>query len=131
MKLVKEKLNTNGQMARTKEMLIAKISELKQNLKSREDIALIQASDIMDAVQLAENRELAIETIQRSTRLLTHVWAALARLEEGTYGTCQDCDSQIAERRLTAIPWAVRCVSCEEKAEQERSEERRVGKECA
>lgn len=119
MKLSKKQMNPSDSMATTKEALLSKIAELTQNLKSREDIALTQTSDILDAIQLAENRELAIENIQRNSRVLNYVRKALARLEEGSYGICQECDLPLAEKRLEAIPWAVRCVRCEEKADEE------------
>lgn len=42
--------------------------------------------------------------------------AALARMESGEYGVCIDCESKIPPRRLAAIPWANRCVKCQELA---------------
>lgn len=38
---------------------------------------------------------------------------ALEKLEEGTYGTCDDCKKPIAPERLEALPWATRCVGCQ------------------
>lgn len=43
--------------------------------------------------------------------------AALARLEAGDYGLCTDCGEPIPERRLQAQPFAVRCLTCQERAE--------------
>ena len=42
---------------------------------------------------------------------------ALARLEEGDYGNCFECGEEIAEKRLRALPFAVRCKDCEEARE--------------
>ena len=39
---------------------------------------------------------------------------AIARIASGNYGICADCDETIAPKRLEAIPWAVRCVVCQE-----------------
>lgn len=50
--------------------------------------------------------------------LLTLVENALQRLENGTYGLCQQCHEAIAPRRLEALPWAERCVRCEAQLEQ-------------
>lgn len=50
--------------------------------------------------------------------LLTEVEQALQRIEQGTYGKCVDCGNPIPEKRLEAIPWAARDVSCEAKLEQ-------------
>ena len=50
--------------------------------------------------------------------LLTLVENALQRLENGTYGLCQQCGKAIDPKRLEALPWAERDVSCEEQLEQ-------------
>jgi DnaK suppressor protein len=41
---------------------------------------------------------------------LADVDRALAKLDEGSYGRCDVCSEPIAEERLEALPWAVRCV---------------------
>jgi DnaK suppressor protein len=61
------------------------------------------------------SRERLIERIDRLT-------AALKRVEEGTYGTCIECDKPIAPARLRAIPEVATCVSCQEKLERGGSE---------
>ncbi len=50
--------------------------------------------------------------------LLTLVDKALERLAAGTYGLCQQCGKPIPIKRLEAIPWAERCIACEEQQEQ-------------
>lgn len=45
------------------------------------------------------------------------VRAALARIEDGTYGTCVDCGTAISEPRLQVRPEAARCIDCQAKAE--------------
>lgn len=45
------------------------------------------------------------------------VRAALARIEDGSYGRCVDCGEQIAEERLEARPEAARCLPCQAKLE--------------
>jgi DnaK suppressor protein len=42
---------------------------------------------------------------------------ALRRLDEGTYGICEDCDAPISPARLRALPFARRCVACQEQFE--------------
>jgi RNA polymerase-binding transcription factor DksA len=41
--------------------------------------------------------------------------AALGRLAAGTFGKCEECKCLIASRRLHAVPWAARCLACEER----------------
>jgi len=56
---------------------------------------------------------------------LGRVREALARLDAGEYGYCAECGGEIAERRLRALPFAVRCTACEESHEQQAARERR------
>jgi DnaK suppressor protein len=48
---------------------------------------------------------------------LNKINEALARLDEGRYGMCYECGDEIAEARLRALPFAVRCKDCEEERE--------------
>jgi len=45
--------------------------------------------------------------------------AALARIDDGTYGVCEQCGEPIGARRLDAVPWARRCFTCETEHEKE------------
>ena len=47
---------------------------------------------------------------------LAAVDAALKRIDDGTYGTCEICGKPIGEERLRAIPWATRCIDDERRA---------------
>ena len=40
--------------------------------------------------------------------------SAIARIDEGKFGICTSCNTEIAEKRLQAIPWATLCVNCAE-----------------
>ena len=44
---------------------------------------------------------------------LRRVREALVRLDAGEYGYCSECDGEISEKRLRALPFAVRCAGCE------------------
>jgi RNA polymerase-binding transcription factor DksA len=55
---------------------------------------------------------------------VTRIEAALVRLEAGKYGFCFECERHISERRLRALPFAVRCQSCEGRREQEQGHSR-------
>jgi RNA polymerase-binding transcription factor len=57
--------------------------------------------------------------IQMKTETLARIDAALARLDAGMYGDCLECGAEISGQRLRALPFAVRCVACEEKREQQ------------
>jgi DnaK suppressor protein len=61
--------------------------------------------------------DIEIALIQMKGEALRRVRDALVRLESGEYGNCVDCRNEIAERRLRAMPFAVRCTACEEARE--------------
>lgn len=58
-----------------------------------------------------------LRLMENSSDILGKVNAALERIEEGTYGTCEVCGTKIPKGRLQAIPYATMCVKCAEKAE--------------
>ena len=66
-------------------------------------------------VDIQEDIEFAL--IQMKAETLNKINEALARLEEGTYGNCFECGDEIAQPRLRALPFAVRCKDCEEERE--------------
>ena len=57
--------------------------------------------------------EMEFALAQMRAETLTHIDEALVRLAAGKYGLCFECDDEIAERRLRALPFAVRCQTCE------------------
>jgi DnaK suppressor protein len=100
-----------------KAMLLAKQAELSKGLANREEIAIQKAPDALDEVQLAGERELAIRNLDRDSSLLRHVRAALARINDGTYGICLHCEEEIKPKRLEAVPWTPYCIRCQEAAD--------------
>ena len=54
---------------------------------------------------------------------LQQVNAAIACLDAGEYGTCEECEEPIGEARLRALPYATLCIRCAEEAEQARGRE--------
>lgn len=84
------------------------------------DAAETSEADIQDEIELA--------LIQMKSETLQKIEEALARLDEQTYGYCFECGDEISERRLRALPFAVRCKDCEEAreiAEQRRQQSQR------
>jgi DnaK suppressor protein len=77
----------------------------------------------MDEIQYASERDLAIRNVDRESTLLREVMAALRRIRDGGFGTCSECESAIDPRRLAAVPWAVRCIRCQDAAEQDGRQE--------
>jgi DnaK suppressor protein len=100
-----------------RQMLRAKALELAGSLRRRDEIAIEASAEEVEQVLLATQRDFAIQSIDRSTFLLREVNAALDRVAGGSFGRCEQCDSQIPEKRLNALPWARHCVACQEAME--------------
>ena len=77
-------------------------------------------NEVLDTVESAEadiQEELEFSLVQMKSETLNKINDAVARLEQGTYGNCFECGEEIAEKRLRALPFAVRCKDCEEAKE--------------
>lgn len=98
-------------------VLERKEAELVRVLRNRDDIAIEKSADQMDEIQHATERDLAVRNVDRDSTLLRHVKAALRRVRDGSFGTCIDCESPISPKRLAAVPWAARCIQCQEAAD--------------
>jgi RNA polymerase-binding protein DksA len=76
-----------------------------------------QDNHLGDVATVTFDREMASTLEENSTHVLSAIDAALARLDQGTYGTCETCGSPIAPERLEAIPWATQCIECKRRDE--------------
>jgi DnaK suppressor protein len=104
------------------ETLERKEAELDRELRKRDGIAIEKSADQMDEIQYATERELAMRNVDRESHLLRQVKAALARVHDGSFGACAECESAISPRRLVALPWALLCIQCQEAADRDRQE---------
>ena len=79
-----------------------------------------KVNEVLDAVESSEadiQEDIEFALIQMKSETLNKINDALIRLERGNYGYCFDCGEEIAEKRLRALPFAVRCKDCEEARE--------------
>lgn len=104
-----------------RQLLEAKRDELLASTGDREEILIEHAAEEFDRLQQQLNREVAIRNLDRESTLLKSVQAALARIEDGSFGVCLRCDEEIPEKRLKAVPWAAYCVPCQETIERQRA----------
>jgi DnaK suppressor protein len=113
------------QLKAFKEMLLKKKTLLANHLKTE-----LSALEAPDKHHLADLEEMASDT--HDTDSLCEIMAvgantidqidlALAKIEEGTYGVCEDCGEHIAYERLEALPFATLCIECKKRREVIRS----------
>jgi len=88
-------------------------------------------NEVLDAVESAEadiQEDIEFALVQMKSETLNKITDALTRLEQGDYGNCFDCGEEIAEKRLRALPFAVRCKDCEEARENAQQRERQLSR---
>jgi DnaK suppressor protein len=91
-------------------------------------------SEVFDAGESSEadiQEDIEFALIQMKAETLTRINEALARLEEGAYGDCFECGDEIAQPRLRALPFAVRCKDCEQARENAMHRERLMAQRSA
>jgi len=113
---------TRLELEHFKQLLTAALEKMEQHFGKRDEIAIENAPDDIDRVQGAVERELAIRQLESNFSRIQSVKLALERIEDGSYGTCLECDQEISPKRLKAVPWASCCVQCQEIADRERVE---------
>ena len=142
---MKTRSKTNGATANgaTETMARQRYAELKQILEDRRrdilsevqekmrDVRSVGASGegqgVLDAAEASEadiQDDIEFALIQMKSETLHKINEALARLDEGTFGYCFECAEEISERRLRALPFALRCKDCEEARELAQQRER-------
>lgn len=63
-------------------------------------------------------QEFTLSLMENEGVTLTQIESSLERIEEGTYGQCEECGVRIPKNRLKAIPYATLCIRCAEQQEQ-------------
>jgi DnaK suppressor protein len=114
-----EKVTTmaRAQMKSWKAALELKLRELTNLWQERDELYIEQHADPADQVQSSSDRDMAVLRFNQETRLMHEVESALAKVEAGSFGICEDCEEPIPQKPLDAIPWARLCVKCQSKAE--------------
>jgi len=126
-----------GQMARDRYAELKRIleerrreimSEVHEKIRDvRAEGANNPTTGVLDAAETSEadiQDDIEFALIQMKAETLNKIEEALRRLEEGTFGYCFECGDEISERRLRALPFALRCKDCEEAREVAQQRER-------
>ncbi len=108
---------TKTEVDRFRAVLTSRVAELERFTRNRDGITVERSADQLDEIQAASQRALAVCNLDREFAHLRDARAALRRIEEGSFGTCQECDEDIHPKRLAAVPWATFCIRCQEAAD--------------
>ena len=121
--------------AELKQMLDGRRRELQAEVQGKMRVVREEGSwggklnEGLDAVESSEadiQEEIEFALIQMKSETLNKINDAVVRLEQGDYGYCFDCGEEIAEKRLRALPFAVRCKDCEEAREVAEQKQRQL-----
>lgn len=102
-------------------------AELLTMLTPRDEIHVQQQADSLDQWQAAAEVDLAVTNLDRDSRRLREINAALTRIKDHTYGICLECEEEIGQKRLNALPWAGYCIACQQRRDQREAAGYRVG----
>jgi DnaK suppressor protein len=92
-------------------------TELGNGSRNRETLAIGASADELDRIQHSSDLDSAMSALERNSDRMREVRIAFNSLEAGTFGICAGCGEAINPKRLAVIPWASRCVVCQEAAD--------------
>src|SRR5215468_8194612 len=92
-------------------------AELAKTRSAEEETTEESTQDIADKAVSSYTREFLYSLTDGERGTLLQIDEALVRIDEGSYGFCVNCGQPMAEKRLTAVPWAPYCVDCQELSE--------------
>ncbi|OHB71951.1 MAG: transcriptional regulator [Planctomycetes bacterium RBG_13_63_9] len=120
----------NAEMSTYKERLLALRARLRGDVNQMADAALKKSRSEANGdlssmpIHMADigsdnfEQEFTLSLMQNEEGTLELIEASLERIEEGTYGQCEECGVKIPKTRLNAIPYASLCVKCASQLEQ-------------
>ena len=121
---------TADRTAELKHMLTERRRAMQDEVKGRiRDGRTDRPQEVGDDLEHSDadiQGDIEFTLLQMRSETLTRIEEALIRLDAGKYGSCFECEGDISERRLRALPFAVRCQTCEERREQEQRPARQL-----
>jgi DnaK suppressor protein len=123
---------TSNREAELRAMLLARKQDLeviiRERLSSvRDERTAAERGGVLDDSEVSDrdlHDDIELMLVQMTRETLGRVDAALERLHEGHYGRCAECGDDISPARLRALPFAVRCLDCEDERERDARRQR-------
>ncbi len=124
------KVLTKAELKEYRKMLLERRAILLGDVQKLEGEALKTGSDsagdlsslplhMADMGTDSNEQDVTLGLMESENEELQQIDEALERIEDGTFGICDECDKNIPKTRLKAIPWACLCVVCKAKEEEE------------
>jgi DnaK suppressor protein len=109
LELYKKKLQTR------REELVKTIARTEEEGRTADDDPTV---DLADKAANSYTKEFLFGQTNTDRSMLQLIDEALLRIRANSYGTCIQCEDELQQKRLDAVPWAKHCVTCQEKVEQ-------------
>ena len=114
---------TKRELAKLRKQLLEARTALVDRVQKTEDYSREAdaeggARDLADKASSSYAKELMFSMSNADRQLLQAMDDALERMEDGTYGECQNCGEEVGKKRLEAVAWAILCISCKELEEE-------------
>jgi DnaK suppressor protein len=111
------------------DMKIKLRAEIDSELKAEREGNKDEGMDTYDLASEERDREINFILSDRERVKVKQIDDALERMEDGSYGVCESCGLEIAEERLTAMPFTRLCRDCQQDQEREAKSQRRFDDE--
>jgi DnaK suppressor protein len=98
-----------------REELIKSIARTEEEGRTADDDPTV---DLADKAANSYTKEFLFGQTNTDRSLLALIDEALRRIKQDTYGSCANCEAEMQQKRLEAVPWARHCFTCQEKQEQ-------------
>ncbi len=110
---------TKAQVGHYKQMLEAKAVDLRKNLLTPAAAHIVarreEPVDVADLSSQSHEEWIFLNRNSLDISLLRQIQEALTRIDDQTYGICQECEVPISTKRLEAVPWATYCLHCQDR----------------
>jgi RNA polymerase-binding transcription factor len=97
-----------------REELLKTIARTEEEGRQADDDPTV---DLADKAANSYTKEFLFGMTNTDRVLLNQIDVALKRINEDEYGVCANCEEEMQQKRLEAVPWAKHCINCQEKAE--------------
>lgn len=102
-----------------REVLEEKIREVRRSMSTPVAAEIVarreEQNDVGDLAGQSHEEWIFLNKNAQNATLLRHLEEAVERVDDGSYGTCAECEKPISPKRLEAVPWAKFCITCQEK----------------
>ncbi len=91
------------------------LNEVRKNKENRENYQFSEVGDSADIAADSYEKEFLFGLTDKEQKLLNNIEIALQKIENKSYGICEECGGKIGHDRLNAVPFACLCIECQAK----------------